>query len=54
MRRNYFYKVTLKDAISREERTITIKGTSMLNAVLLTDEIKSIYEYVSKIVMIEL
>lgn len=54
MRREYLYNVTLKDAISKEKRTITIKGTSMLNAVLLTDEIKNIYEHISKIEMIEL
>lgn len=54
MRRNYFYNVTLKDAVSKEERTITVKGTSMLNAILSTDEIKNVYEYISKIVMIEL
>lgn len=54
MRKNYSYKVTLKDAVSKEKRTITIKGTSMLSAVLFTDEIKNIYEYISKIEMIEL
>lgn len=54
MRKKYFYNVTLKDAVSKEERTIKIKETSMLNAVLLTDEIKNIYEHISKIEMIEL
>lgn len=54
MRRNYFYNVTLKDAVSKEERTIVVKETSMLNAVLSTDGIKNVYEYISKIVMIEL
>jgi hypothetical protein len=53
MRRNYLYNVTLKDAISKEKRTITIKGTSMLNAILSV-ETKNIYEYITKIVMIEL
>lgn len=54
MRKKYSYKVTLKDAVSKEKRTIIIKGTSILNAVLLTDEIKNIYEYISKIEIIEL
>jgi hypothetical protein len=54
MRKKYFYNVTLKDAVSKEERTILVKETSMLNAVLSTDEIKNTYEHISKIVMIEL
>jgi hypothetical protein len=54
MRKNYFYNVVLKDAISREERTIIIKETSMLNALLSTDKIKSVYEYILKIEMIKL
>lgn len=53
MRKYYFYNVTLKNAISKEKRIITIKGTSMLNAVLSV-EAKNIYEYISKIEMIEL
>lgn len=54
MGRNYYYKVTLKNAISKEKRTIIVKGTSMLNAILSTEEIKNIYEYTTKIIMIEL
>ena len=53
MRKNYSYNVTLKDAISKKKRTITVKATSMLNAILSV-ETKNIYEYVTKIVMIEL
>ena len=53
MRRNYLYNVTLKDAISKEKRTITIKATSMLSAILSVGT-KNIYEYITKIVMIEL
>lgn len=54
MRRNYFYSVTLKDIICEKERTIIIGETSMLNAVLATDERKSTYEYILKIEIIKL
>jgi hypothetical protein len=54
MRKNYFYNVTLKDAISKRERTITVEATSMLNAVLLTNERENTYEYISKIEIIKL
>lgn len=54
MRRNYFYNVTLKDIICEKERTIIIGETSMLNAVLATDERKSTYEYILKIEIIKL
>lgn len=53
MRRNYSYNVTLKDAVSKKKRTITVEATSMLNAILSV-ETKNIYEYITKIVMIEL
>lgn len=54
MRRNYFYSVTLKDIISEKERTIIVGETSILNAVLATDERKNTYEYISKIEIIKL
>lgn len=54
MRRDYFYNVTFKDIISEKERTIIIRATSMLNAVLATDERKNTYEYILKIEIIKL
>lgn len=54
MRKKYFYNVILKDAVSEKERTIIVKETSMINAVLSTDEIKNVYEYISKIEIIKL
>lgn len=54
MRKNYFYNVTLKDSISKRERTIIVEATSMLNAVLATDERKNTYEYILKIEIIKL
>lgn len=53
MERNHLYNVTLKNVISKKKRTITVKATSMLNAIL-SIETKNIYEYTTKIVMVEL
>lgn len=53
MGRNYTYNVTLKNAISEKKRTITVKATSMLNAILSV-KTKNIHEYTIKIEMIEL
>lgn len=47
------YTVILKDAMSNTKRAITIEATSILNAILSV-ETKNIYEYISKIEMIEL
>lgn len=51
MERKHLYEVLLKDAMSDEKRKITIKATSMLKAILSTDELKNKYEYVLKIEM---
>lgn len=48
------YSVTLKDAMSDTERTITIEATSMINAVLSMEEIKNKYEYILEIKMVKL
>jgi hypothetical protein len=54
MKRYYLYNVTFKDIISEKERTTIIEATSMLNAVLKTDERKNTYEYILKIEIIKL
>lgn len=49
MRKNHLYEVTLKNAITDEIRTVQIKETSIINAMLAMDGIENMYEYVLKI-----
>lgn len=54
MRKQHLYNVKLRDAISKEERTISIKETSMLNAIIKANNLKNTYEYTLEIKMVKL
>nr|DAF77226.1 MAG TPA: hypothetical protein [Microviridae sp.] len=54
MRKQHLYSVKLRDAMSKEERTILIKETSMLNAIIRAYDLKNIYEYTLEIKMVKL
>jgi hypothetical protein len=48
------YAVILKDAMSNTKKTIMIKTTSMISAVLSMEEIKNKYEYILEVKMVKL
>lgn len=52
--KKHVYTVVLKDATSDTKRTIIIKTTSMISAVLSMEEIKNKYEYILEVKMIKL
>ena len=54
MRKQHLYNVKLRDAMSKEERTISIKETSMLNAIIKAEDLKNTYEYTLEIKMVKL
>lgn len=52
--KKHVYTVVLKDAMSDTKRTIMIKTTSMISAVLSMEEIKNKYEYILEVKMVKL
>lgn len=54
MRKQHLYDVKLRDAMSGEERTITIEATSMIIALIRAEDLKNIYEYTLEIKMVKL
>lgn len=54
MRKQHLYDVKLRDAMSNEERTITIEATSMIIALIKTEDLKNTYEYTLEIKMVKL
>lgn len=54
MRKQHLYDVKLRDAMSKKERTISIKETNMLNAIIKAYNLKNTYEYILEIKMVKL
>jgi hypothetical protein len=54
MRKLHLFDVKLRDAMSNEERTITIEATSMIIAIIKAEDLKNTYEYTLEIKMVKL
>ena len=54
MRKLHLFDVKLRDAMSSEERTITIEATSMIIAIIKAEDLKNTYEYTLEIKMVKL
>lgn len=54
MEKQRLYDIKLRDAMSSEERTITIEATSMIIALIKAEDLKNTYEYTLEIKMVKL